>query len=88
MKEFSDRGIQAKAQASFPVHYKGHCVGEFFADILVEGVLVIEIKCVDRFANEHLAQCLNYLHASRRTLCLLVNFQKPIVDWRRVVLRA
>ena len=66
LKELCDRGIQAKTQASFPVNYKGHCVGEFFADLLIEDVLVIEIKCVDRFGNEHLAQCLNYLRASRR----------------------
>ena len=60
-------------------------VGEYFADILVEDVLGIELKCVDRLANEHTAQCLNYLRASGRTLCLLVNFQKPQVEWRRIV---
>jgi GxxExxY protein len=65
--------------------YKGHCVGEYYADILVEDVLVIELKCVDRFASEHTAQCLNYLKASGRTVCLLVNFQKPKVEWKRIV---
>ena len=65
--------------------YKDHCVGEYFADILVEDVLVVELKCVERLANEHTAQCLNYLRASGRTLCLLVNFQKPKVEWKRIV---
>jgi len=41
---------------------------------------VIELKCVDRLANEHTAQCLNYLRASGRTVCLLVNFQRPKVE--------
>lgn len=49
------RGIQAVGQASFPVLYKGLCAGEFFADILVEHSVVIELKCVDRLGNEHMA---------------------------------
>ena len=85
LRELGLRGIRATAQASFAVTYKGHCVGEYFADILVEDVLVIELKCVERLANEHFAQCLNYLQASGRTVCLLVNFQKPKVEWKRIV---
>jgi GxxExxY protein len=84
-RELGLRGIRANAQASFPVTYKGHHVGEYFADLLVEDVLVVELKCVERLANEHTAQCLNYLRASGRNLCLLVNFQKPKVEWKRVV---
>src|ERR1700680_2233937 len=75
LRELSLRGIRATTQASFKVTYKDHSGGEYFADILVEDSLVIEIKCVDRFANEHTAQCLNYLKASGLTVCLLVNFQ-------------
>ncbi len=86
-KELGLRGIRAKTQVSFPVIYKGHCVGEYFADLLVEDVLVIELKCVDRFAGEHVAQCLNYLNASSRSVCLLVNFQKPKAEWKRIVSR-
>ncbi|MEX2264490.1 MAG: GxxExxY protein [Bryobacteraceae bacterium] len=84
-RELGLRGIRATAQASFAVTYKGHYVGEYFADIVVEDVLVIELKCVERLANEHTAQCLNYLRASGRTLCLLINFQKPKVEWKRLV---
>ena len=84
-RELTLRGIRVKAQVSFSVMYKGACVGEYYADILVEDVLVVELKCVDRFANEHTAQCLNYLRASGRSVCLLVNFQKPKVEWRRIV---
>jgi GxxExxY protein len=60
-------------------------VGEYFADILVDDALVLGLKCVDRLAGEHTTQCLNYLRASGRTVCLLVNFQKPKVEWKRVV---
>ena len=86
LRELSLRGIRATAEASFAVLYKGHSVGEYFADLLVEDVLVVELKCAERLANEHIAQCLNYLRASGRTVCLLVNFQKPKVEWKRIVL--
>jgi len=85
LRELALRGIRAADQVSFAVTYKDHPVGEYFADILVEDVLVVELKCVERLANEHTAQCLNYLRASGRTLCLLVNFQKPKVEWKRIV---
>jgi GxxExxY protein len=85
LRELELRGIRATGQAPLPVVYKGHSLGEYFADILVEDVLVIELKCVDRFASEHTAQCLNYLRASGLTICLLVNFQRPRVEWKRIV---
>ena len=86
LRELELRGIRVVVQASFAVGYKGQTVGEYFADILVEDVLVVELKCVERLGNEHTAQCLNYLRASGRRLCLLVNFQKPKVEWKRIVL--
>src|SRR6266496_1230145 len=86
LRELSLRGIRATTEASLAVTYKGHSVGEYFADLLVEEVLVVELKCAERLANEHVAQCLNYLRASGLTFCLLVNFQKPKVEWKRIVL--
>src|ERR1039457_5336915 len=85
LRELGLRGIRAVAEASFTVTYKGHSAGEYFADLLVEDVLVVELKCVDRFSSEHTAQCLNYQRVSGRTVCLLVNFQKPKVEWKRIV---
>jgi GxxExxY protein len=83
--ELGIRGLQAASQVSLTVTYKGQRVGEYFADILVEDDVVIELKCVDRLANEHMAQYLNYLRASGRGVCLLVNFQRPTVEWKRIV---
>jgi GxxExxY protein len=45
----------------------------------------VELKCVDHFAKEHLAQCLNYLNATERDIALLVNFQHPRIEWKRIV---
>jgi GxxExxY protein len=85
LAELRLRGIRATAEASFAVTYKGQPVGEYFADLLVEDMLIVELKCAERLSAEHTAQCLNYLRASRRTLCLLINFQKPKVEWKRIV---
>jgi len=84
LRELTLRGIRATTQASFAVSYKGQSVGVYLADLLVEEELVVELKCVERLGNEHTAQCLNYLRASGRRICLLVNFQKPKVEWRRI----
>ncbi len=55
LKEFAIRGVKAKAQVSFPVIYKDHYVGEYIADLVVEEKVIIELKCVDRFSNDHSA---------------------------------
>jgi len=60
IRELMLRGVSAKAQVSFPVCYKSQYIGEYVADLLVEEKLIVELKCVDRFANDHLAQCINY----------------------------
>ena len=72
VRELALRCVAAKAQGSFPVCYKG----QYLADLVVEEKLIVELQCVDRFANEHLAQCINYLKASCLRVALLINFQK------------
>jgi GxxExxY protein len=85
VQELVSRGLNVRSQASFPVGYKGQCVGDYVANLLIEEQLIVELKCVDQFANEHLAQCINYLKASGIKLALLINFQKPRVECKRVV---
>jgi GxxExxY protein len=86
LRELSLRGVSARSQISFPVCYKGLYVGEYVADLVIAEQLIVELKCVDRLGNEHLAQCINYLKASRLRVALLINFQKPKVEWKRVLL--
>ncbi len=85
LRELGLRGLKAQTQVRFAVNYKGHGVGEYVADLLVEDELVVELKCVDQFCNEHMAQCINYLKASNKRIALLVNFQKPKVELKRIV---
>src|SRR5262249_17748752 len=83
--ELSLRGLHVVQEASFTVSYKGCILGEYFADLLIEDVLVVEVKCVEQLINEHKAQCLSYLKASGRSVCLLLNFKKPRVEYKRIV---
>jgi GxxExxY protein len=85
VEELRTRGLKVKAQASFRVQYKGKTVGEYFADLVVEEEVVVELKCVENLAKEHLAQCINYLKASDLKVALLLNFHRPKLEWRRVV---
>ena len=78
IRELLLRGLNA-------VCYKGQHVGEYAADLVVEEKVIVELKCVEHFANEHLAQCINYLKASGLRVALLINFQKPKVAWKRIL---
>ena len=84
VNELTLRGIAVVTQAVYPVAYKGQIIGEYRPDLVIENLLIAELKCVDRFSPTHLAQCLSYLHASRLTLALLLNFQHPKVECRRI----
>ncbi len=85
VRELVLRGLGVKSQVSFPVVYKGQPVSSYAADVVVESRVLVELKCVERFSNEHLAQCINYLKASGLRLAVLINFQRPKVEWKRVV---
>ena len=86
VRELRARGMKAETQVPCPIAYKGDCVGEYFIDILVEDYLPIELKCVDHLANEHLAQCLNYLRGNGQEYCSSGQLSKAKVEWKRVVL--
>ena len=75
-RELGLRGLRVHSQISYSVLYKGLCVGEYVADLLVESRLLVELKCVDRFSNEHMAQCINYLKASGLRLALADQLSK------------
>jgi len=80
-------GLQVQQQHGITVYYDGAIIGEYTADLLVEGVLLIELKTVKELDDVHLAQCLNYLKATNLRLCLLMNFAKPKVEIRRIANR-
>ena len=78
-------GLRVQAQYPISVYYKNTVVGNFFADILVEESILIELKALNSLENKHHAQCLNYLKASGLDLCLLLNFGKPRIEIKRII---
>lgn len=81
--ELRKNGFQVKQQEPIKVFYDGVVVGEYFADILVDDAVVVELKAVKEISDTFAAQCLNYLKATGLPLCLLLNFGKTRVEIRR-----
>ncbi|HEX9441451.1 MAG TPA: GxxExxY protein [Roseiflexaceae bacterium] len=72
--ELEDAGLSVRQQTPIPVHYKGRMVGEYYADLIVEGRIIIEIKAVQNLAKEHEVQLVHYLTATDTEDGLLINF--------------
>ncbi|HZU52862.1 MAG TPA: GxxExxY protein, partial [Holophagaceae bacterium] len=81
--ELRKSGLTAIQQHGIEVHYDGVLVGDFIADLLVEDAVLIELKAVKDLAEIHTAQCLNYLKATGKSVCLLINFGKAKIEVRR-----
>ena len=86
MHEIRSRGLKAENQVPINVHYKGKLVGEYFADIIVEESVIIELKAVAKIEKVHEAQMLNYLKATGIKVGLLVNMKYPKAEIKRMVL--
>ena len=86
LMELQQRGIRAAAQCPIKVKYKDQIVGEYFADLLVEDKVIIELKTVDKIEGIHEAQLLNYLKATGIKVGLVVNFKNSKAEIKRLVL--
>ena len=84
--ELKERGMRAINQVPIKVSYKDTIVGEYFADILVEDKVILELKAVENLSKLHEAQILNYLKATGIQVGLLVNFKHPKAEIKRMVL--
>jgi len=82
--ELRGRGLRVQPQTAIKVYYGGEVVGEYFADLLIENCLIVEIKAVEALRDEHFAQLLNYLKATEIDVGLLLNFG-PKPDVRRKI---
>ncbi len=81
--ELRKAGFKVVVEAPLNVWYDGIIVGEFFADLIVEDTVVVETKAAKGISDGHVAQCINYLTATRMPLGLVVNFGTS-VNVRRI----
>src|SRR5690606_35701265 len=71
------KGLVALSQHPIDVTFRNQSVGIFYADMMVEGKVLVEIKAVKALAPEHQAQTINYLRATGVDVGLLINFGAP-----------
>ena len=77
--ELRASGIPFRTQVPIPMLYRGESVGDFFADLIVDRKVLVELKAVDALRSVHRAQVLSYLRATGLELGLLINFNVPVL---------
>lgn len=77
------KGVTVVAQHPVKVHFRGECVGDFFADLFVDEKVIVELKAVKALSPEHQAQIINYLNATGIEVGLLINFGNPKLEYKR-----
>ena len=82
--EMKKNSLKVVQQYPVKVNYDGVIVGEFYLDMLVNDLVIVELKAVSAIANEHMAQAFNYLRATGLPACLLINFGQPKIQLRRL----
>ena len=85
--ELKHRGVVAELETAIEVDFKGHIVGHYFADLLVEKKVVVELKVAEKYNPKDQAQLINELKATRIKVGLLINFGKEKVEFKRLAYR-
>ncbi len=80
-----EKRINAKNQHPIDVFYHNEIVGNYIADIVVEGKVIIELKSIDSLSSIHEAQVINYLKATDIRVGLLINFSPKGLKYKRIV---
>jgi GxxExxY protein len=77
--------IRAIQQVPITVWFESEIVGEYFADILVEDSIIIELKALENLTPAHRSQTVNYLKATKLKVAYLINFGKQSLDYERFI---
>ena len=82
---FEKNEIPAQQQAPVQVYFEGKVVGDYYADILVDNKIILELKAVEKIVDVHRTQVLNYLTATKLRLAMILNFAKESFEYERFV---
>ena len=82
-RELQLRGFSVEQQVALTVFYKAERVGEYFADMVVNGEIILEIKAVDKIIAIHEVQLVNYLVATHKEIGFVINFGKSVTVKRK-----
>jgi GxxExxY protein len=78
------KGLNVLIEQSFDVVFRNQKIGKYVADLIVENLIIVELKCCKVLLSEHQAQLINYLKASALPVGLLVNFGNQKLDYKRL----
>ncbi len=78
-------GLRAECEVAIQVFFRGNMIGTFRADLVVNGVVLVELKACETLIREHVSQTLNYLKATEIEVALLMNFG-PVPRFKRLVM--
>jgi GxxExxY protein len=82
--ELKNKGFKVEAQKQIKVYFRKQLVGEYYADLIVEDKVIVELKATELLMNVHVAQTLNYLKATEIEVGLLLNFgEEP--EFKRMI---
>jgi GxxExxY protein len=82
--EIREKSLKIDIEKKFEVIFRGRKIGLYIADLVVEGKVIIELKCCETLLGEHQAQLINYLKVSNILVGLLINFGKRKVEYKRL----
>jgi len=83
---FQKEAVPAQQQEPVTVYFEGSVVGDYYADILVDNKIILELKTVEKIMDAHRAQVLNYLRATGVKLAIILNFGKKTLEYERLVM--
>ena len=83
--EMEHMGLIVEKQVPLKVRYRDKIVGDYFADLLVENKVIVELKTVDSIKRIHEAQVINYLKATGLNIGLILNFKSEKLEIKRIV---
>ena len=81
--ELTKHGLKVESEKPLEVYYDDQIIGKFFADLVVDDTVIVELKSVQKIAKEHEVQLVNYLNCIRKDIGLLINFGPTSVDVKR-----
>ena len=85
--ELRENQFDFEREKKYCVHYKNVILPhEFYADFVVSDKIILEVKSCNGFDDRHIAQCINYLKVSNNKLAMLVNFNKRLLEFKRIIL--
>ena len=84
MVALEEAGHSVESQKAIDVNFRGRVIGNFYADLIVEDKVIVELKAVSNLAPEHSAQVINYLNATGFRVGLLINFGNPKLQYKRL----